>query len=231
MQSFREELKSVRQAFKKIQSEINCDPNLSQEGKSKKLSEVREDFDSKISDLNKRYNEEHDKSVTRLKGLLEPKKKSSFRENIKLKASKGDVAQFIADDLETAMATLEGLSEIQNSVDRSVFINSVSHLPDDELSKLAKTHFNKGDIQKLSWLQDLHTFRGNKLGVDLIESYKRQYMEKILTPEQKKIKTRLQELEGEKMVFERALSLADKDSSHPDFEKLMFLESQDEVSK
>ena len=132
---------------------------LSRSGKHEKSELLKAEHLKNINDLGERFQIEFDKRVLNIENSLNGKKKNAVLDSIKERFSKGES---LSGD-ETNRLLLSEMQENKTIMKKSSFQNMLANADEKQIRKTAQSLSDGSDIEKLEWLQELASLRGNDM--------------------------------------------------------------------
>jgi len=194
-------LENAVKNFKDKSHVISADSRLSKIGKSEKLSELTAKHESDINSLGDRFKKDCEHRLENISNAVNGTRSDIRIAPIQAKLKKGED---ISSD-ETSKLLLHVMSENKRLMQKSSFQGMLYTIPTSQLRKTAQTLSDSEDIEKLGWLQEMVSLRGedsfsNSLAgqIDSIRTSK-------LTAEQKKLKGTGERISKQMQLFDYAL--------------------------
>jgi len=153
------ELENFTNRFKTSSQQIETDKMLSRSGKHEKSELLKAEHLKNINDLGERFQIEFDKRVLNIENSLNGKKKNAVLDSIKERFSKGES---LSGD-ETNRLLLSEMQENKTIMKKSSFQNMLANADEKQIRKTAQSLSDGSDIEKLEWLQELASLRGNDM--------------------------------------------------------------------
>jgi len=153
------ELKNFTETFKNKSQAVETDKLLSRAGKHGKIDELKAEHLKNVSDLSERFQVEFDERVSKIGRYVRGEKKDAVLDSIKARFSKGES---LSGD-ETNRLLLHEMRENKTIMKKSNFQNMLSGSNVDQLKKTAQTLNDSKDVEKLEWLQEITTLKGEEI--------------------------------------------------------------------
>ena len=199
-------LESAVKNFKDGSQEIETDKLLSRAGKHEKLSELTAKHENDINALGDRFKKDCDHRLENIKNKVNGARSDLRIAPIQAKLKRGED---ISSD-ETSKLLLHVMSENKRLMQKSSFQGMLYTIPTSQLRKTAQTLSDSEDIEKLGWLQEMVSLRGedsfsNSLAgqIDSIRTSK-------LTDEQQKLQGTGEKIKKNMQLFDYALQRGKK---------------------
>jgi len=194
-------LESAVKNFKDKSHVISADSRLSKIGKTEKLSELTQKHSSDINALGDRFKKDCEHRLENISNAVNGARSDIRIGSIRAKLKKGEDIS----SEETSKLLLYVMSENKRLMQKSSFQGMLYTIPTSQLKKTAQTLSDSEDVEKLEWLQEMVSLRGddsfsNSLAgqIDGIKTSK-------LTDEQQKLKGTGERISKQMKLFDYAL--------------------------
>jgi len=153
------ELKNFTENFKTSSQAVETDKLLSRAGKFEQVEKLRAEHLKSVDDLGERFRADFEGRQQRIKNILNGKKNNVDLEYIKSRFSKGES---LSGD-ETNRLLLHEMSENKTIMRKSSFQNMLANADNEQVRKTAQTLSNSQDVERLGWLQEMASLRGEEV--------------------------------------------------------------------
>ena len=177
------ELENFTGHFKTSSQQIETDKTLSRVGKHAKSEELKTKHESNINDLAERFQIEFDKRVVGINDFVNGKKKDPVLDAIKKKFSKNES---LSSD-ESNRLLLHEMQENKLLMRKSNFQNMLVNADEKQLRKTAQTLNDSKDVEKLTWLQESVSIKGDTALANTIQGQADGIRTSQLTDEQRNL--------------------------------------------
>lgn len=153
------ELKNFTERFRDNSHEIESDKLLSRAGKFGQVEKLKTSHLKNINDLGERFNSDFGKRLVDIDDRVKGVKRDPVLDSIKKKYLKGED---ISSDESSKLLLLE-MRETKTIMKKSSFQNILANADEKQIRKTAQSLSDGSDIEKLEWLQELASLRGNDM--------------------------------------------------------------------
>lgn len=153
------ELKNFTEDFKSRSQAVQTDKMLSFSGKHAKGEELKTSHLKSVNDLAERFQTEFGERVLDIEDYVQGKKKNAVLDSIKARFSKGEN---LSSD-ETSRLLLSEMRESKVLMHKSNFQGMLYTASIEQLRKTAQSLSDSQDVEKMEWLKELVSLRGDDL--------------------------------------------------------------------
>jgi len=153
------ELEGMTRHFKTSTQAVQTDSRLSKIGKGERLAELQTEHEKDLSDLDERLQADFGKRVHNIEILVTGTAPDKRIEGIQSKLKKGE-------DLSTDQQNrliIHELAENKTLTRKSNFQNMLANADTEQIKKTAQTLNDSQDVERLTWLQEMASLRGEEL--------------------------------------------------------------------
>jgi len=192
------ELRNFTEGFKTSSQEIETDKMLSRAGKFEQIEKLKAEHLKSVNELGERFQGDFDKRVSNIERSLNGKKKNAVLDSIERRFSKGED---ISSD-ESSQLLLHGMSENRLLMRKSGFQNMLSSADEKQLRKTAQSLSDNQDTEKLEWLREMVSLRGDEAFSSTIQAQVDGIRDANLNDEQLKMKQLSERIERGVKLFQ-----------------------------
>lgn len=195
------ELKNFTEGFKTGSQQVETDKMLSRVGKSEKIAELKAEHFKNVDGLAERFQTEFDGRVLNIKDNVEGEKKDPVFDSIKRRFSKGESLS----SEESNKLLLSEMRETKEIMRKSSFQNMLSTADIEQLKKTAQTLNDSKDVEKLEWLKELVSLKGEGVLSNTLQAQIEGLKDSQLSDEQRNLKAISERIEKGKKLFEYSI--------------------------
>jgi len=200
------ELENFTGHFKTGSQRIETDKMLSRSGKFGQVEEIKASHLESVSDLDTRFHNDFGKRLVDINDFVDGKKKDVALDSIKEKFSRGES---LSGD-ETNRLLLHEMMENKDIMRKSNFQNMLANADEKQLRKTAQTLADNKDVEKLGWLQESVSLRGEESLLNSLAGQIDGIKTANLNDEQLNLKGVSEKIEREMKLFEYSIERSKK---------------------
>jgi len=200
------ELENFTGHYKTGSQKVETDKTLSRVGKHEKAELLKQEHFKNVDSLAERFQIEFDKRVEDIGNFVQGKKKDAVLDVIKKKFSKGES---LSSD-ESNRLLLHEMQENKNIMRKSNFQNMLSTADIEQLKKTAQTLNDSGDVEKLEWLKESVSFKGDSVLSNSLAGQIDGIKTSNLSDEQRNLKAISKRIQKETKLFQYSVERSRK---------------------
>jgi len=200
------ELENFTGHFKTSSQQIETDKLLSRAGKSEQVEKLKAEHLKNVDGLSKRFNAEFDKRVSSIEKYNKGEKNDAVLNSIKKKFLKNES---LTSD-ETNRLLLSEMRENKTIMKKSNFQQMLSGADIEQVRKTSQTLADNGDSEKLEWLQEMVSLRGDTVLSNTVQAQVDAVRDSQLSDEQRNLQMVSQRIQKETKLFQYSVERSKK---------------------
>lgn len=178
------ELRNFTEDFKSRSQAVQTDKLLSSSGKNEQVEKLKAEHFKNVDSLAERFHNDFGKRLVAINDFVNGKKNTAGLDSIKRRFSKGDD---ISSD-ESSRLLLHEMQENKLLMKKSNFQNMLSNADEKQVKKTSQTLADNQDVEKLEWLQELTSLKGDSVLSNTIAAQADGIRDSQMSDEQRNLK-------------------------------------------
>jgi len=195
------EADNFNKGYNSRKHEVETNKLLSRAGKSEKVGKLEAEHFKNVNDLGERFNGEFGGRLTKIDDYVNDRRPDPVLESIEKRFIKGET---LSTD-ETNKLLISEMRENKLLLRKSAFQNMLSNSDSKQIRKTAQSLNDNQDIERLGWLQELASFRGDDMLSNSLEAQLNGVRDSTLSEEKKNLQEVAKKIEKGVRLFNYTL--------------------------